>query len=102
MGGRVAFVEDYAEQTAQYLLHGVDLWLNNLLPPIEACGTSGMQAVLNGVSHLSILDGWWIKGYSGQNGWGFRDVSGESDRIDIDAGSIYQLLEDAIIPLTTI
>ena len=99
MGGRVAFVEDYGEQIAQYLLHGVDLWLNNPLPPMEACGTSGMKAALNGVPHLSILDGWWIEGYNGKNGWAFGDVSGESDRTDIDAGSIYQLLEDEIIPL---
>ncbi|MCB2147790.1 MAG: alpha-glucan family phosphorylase [Deltaproteobacteria bacterium] len=99
MGGRMAFVEDYGEQTAQVLLHGVDLWLNNPLPPMEACGTSGMKAALNGVPHLSILDGWWIEGYNGRNGWAFGDVSGESDRTGIDAGSIYQLLEDEIIPL---
>ena len=99
MGGRVAFVEDYGEQIAQYLLHGVDLWLNNPLPPMEACGTSGMKAALNGVPHLSILDGWWIEGYNGKNGWAFGDVSGETDHTDIDAGSIYQLLEEEIIPL---
>jgi starch phosphorylase len=66
---------------------------------MEACGTSGMKAALNGVPHLSILDGWWLEGYNGKNGWAFGDVSGESDRTDIDAGSIYQLLEDEIIPL---
>jgi starch phosphorylase len=99
MAGRVAFVEDYGEQIAQYLLHGVDLWLNNPLPPMEACGTSGMKAALNGVPHLSILDGWWIEGYNSKNGWAFGDVSGEIDRTAIDAASIYQLLEDEIIPL---
>ena len=99
MGGRLAFVEDYGEQVAQYLLHGVDVWLNNPLPPMEACGTSGMKAALNGVPQLSILDGWWIEGYNGKNGWAFGDISGESDRSAIDAGSIYQLLESEIIPL---
>ncbi len=99
MGGRLAFVEDYGEQIAQYLLHGVDVWLNNPLPPMEACGTSGMKAALNGVPQLSILDGWWIEGYNGKNGWAFGDAVGESDRLAVDAGSIYQLLEDTIIPL---
>jgi len=99
MAGRIAFVEDYGEQTAQYLLHGVDLWLNNPLPPMEACGTSGMKAALNGVPQLSILDGWWIEGYNGKNGWAFGDIAGEADRSAIDAASIYQLLEEEIIPL---
>jgi starch phosphorylase len=58
-GGRIAFVEDYGEQLAQYLVHGVDVWLNNPLPPLEASGTSGMKAALNGVPQLSVLDGWW-------------------------------------------
>ena len=54
---------------AQYLVHGVDVWMNNPIPPMEACGTSGMKASLNGVLNLSILDGWWIEGYNGKNGW---------------------------------
>ena len=66
LGGRIAFVEDYGEQLAQYLVHGVDIWLNNPLPPFEACGTSGMKAALNGVPHLSILDGWWGKVSTGK------------------------------------
>jgi starch phosphorylase len=61
LGGRIAFVEDYGEQLAQYLVHGVDVWLNNPQPPLEACGTSGMKAALNGVLHLSILDVRWIR-----------------------------------------
>jgi starch phosphorylase len=69
LGGRIAFVEDYGEQLAQYLVHGVDVWLNNPLPPFEACGTSGMKAALNGVPHLSVLDGWWGEGFNGKNGW---------------------------------
>lgn len=94
LGGRIAFVENYNEQLAQYMVHGVDVWLNNPIPPLEACGTSGMKASLNGVPHLSILDGWWIEGYNGKNGWAFE---GKGD--DSDAEAIYDLLEKKIIPL---
>lgn len=65
IAGRIAFVEDYDEPLAQYLVHGVDVWLNNPLPPLEASGTSGMKASVNGTPNLSILDGWWIEGYDG-------------------------------------
>ena len=71
LGGRIAFVEDYGEELAQDLVHGVDVWLNNPRPPLEACGTSGMKAAINGTLHLSILDGWWPEGYNGRNGWAF-------------------------------
>jgi glycogen phosphorylase len=94
MGGRIAFVENYNEQLAQYMVHGVDLWLNNPLPPMEACGTSGMKASLNGVLHLSVLDGWWIEGYNGKNGWAFEGKGDEQD-----AAAIYDLLEKEIVPL---
>ena len=99
LGGRIAFVEDYGEQLAQYLVHGVDIWLNNPLPPFEACGTSGMKAGLNGVPHLSILDGWWGEGFNGRNGWAIEheDTSDNPDRSD--AEKIYGLLEEQIIPL---
>jgi starch phosphorylase len=99
MEGRIAFVEDYGEQLAQYMVHGVDVWLNNPLPPMEACGTSGMKSALNGVPHLSIMDGWWIEGFNEKNGWGFdgRDVSGDRDQADAEA--IYGILEKEIIPL---
>jgi starch phosphorylase len=93
-GGRIAFVENYNEQLAQYMVHGVDLWLNNPLPPMEACGTSGMKASLNGVPHLSVLDGWWIEGYNGKNGWAFEGKGDEQD-----AAAIYDLLEKEIVPL---
>lgn len=99
LGGRIAFVEDYGEQLAQYLVHGVDIWLNNPLPPAEACGTSGMKAALNGVPHLSILDGWWEEGFNGKNGWAIDHEETSDDRDGIDAGKIYQLLEDEVIPL---
>lgn len=99
MGGRIAFVEDYGEQVAQYLVHGVDVWLNNPLAPMEACGTSGMKAALNGVPHLSIMDGWWIEGFNGKNGWAFglKDPGGNRDQIEAEA--IYKILEREIVPL---
>lgn len=100
MGGRVAFVENYDEQLAQYMTHGVDVWLNNPLPPMEASGTSGMKASLNGVPNLSILDGWWIEGFNGKNGWAFgQDDPASANRDDTDAGSLYDLLEKEVVPL---
>ena len=71
--GRIAFVEDYDQELASYLVRGVDVWLNNPIPPLEASGTSGMKAAVNGTPNLSILDGWWVEGYNGVNGWGFGD-----------------------------
>ena len=99
LGGRIAFVEDYGEQLAQYLVHGVDIWLNNPLPPFEACGTSGMKAALNGVPHLSVLDGWWEEGFNDNNGWAVEHEETEDDPNSRDAEKIYQLLEERIIPL---
>jgi starch phosphorylase len=97
-GGRLAFVEDYDEQLAQYLVHGVDVWLNTPLPPLEACGTSGMKAALNGVPHLSVLDGWWIEGFNGNNGWGFGDGDGAQPRDAEDAAALFALLEEQVVP----
>lgn len=96
LGGRIAFVENYDEQLAQYMVHGVDLWLNNPIPPSEACGTSGMKASLNGVPHLSILDGWWIEGFNGKNGWAFGGDTGNDVK---DSEAIYNILEKEVIPL---
>jgi starch phosphorylase len=98
LGGRIAFVEDYGEQLAQYLVHGVDIWLNNPMPPMEASGTSGMKAALNGVPQLSILDGWWLEGYNGKNGWAFEHRERDGDPDARDADTIYQLLVHEIIP----
>jgi starch phosphorylase len=97
--GRIAFVEDYDQHLARSLVSGVDIWLNNPLPPSEASGTSGMKASTNGVPNLSILDGWWIEGYNGQNGWawGGEDVPG--DRTQADAEALYRLLEEKVVPL---
>lgn len=97
--GKIAFLEDYGEQFAQYLVHGVDVWLNNPVPPEEASGTSGMKAALNGVPSLSILDGWWLEGYNGENGWAFEHGEREGDRDGADAESIYRILEEKIVPL---
>jgi starch phosphorylase len=97
--GRIAFVEDYGEQMAQYLVHGVDVWLNNPLPPMEACGTSGMKAALNGVLNCSIRDGWWLEGYNGKNGWAFGGEGWSPERNSIDAAELYTLLEKEVIPL---
>ncbi|NPA82452.1 MAG: alpha-glucan family phosphorylase [Epsilonproteobacteria bacterium] len=94
--GRVAFVEDYGEESAKYLIKGVDIWLNNPLIPMEACGTSGMKASINGTLHLSTKDGWWIEGYNGKNGWSFgKEISDDKE----DAKELYDLLENEIIPL---
>jgi starch phosphorylase len=97
-GGRIAFVEDYDEELAQYLVHGVDLWLNNPSPPFEASGTSGMKAGINGVPQLSVLDGWWIEGYNGENGWAFDGKGGASSDA-ADAEELYAILENEVVPL---
>ncbi|MDD4579061.1 MAG: alpha-glucan family phosphorylase [Methanothrix sp.] len=96
-GGRVAFIEDYNEELAQYLIHGVDVWLNNPQPPFEASGTSGMKAGINGVPHLSVLDGWWIEGYNRANGWAFDGNDSESG--ERDAQELYTIIERQIVPL---
>ncbi len=98
LGGRIAFVENYGELLAQYLVHGVDVWLNNPRPPLEACGTSGMKASINGALHCSILDGWWPEAFNGHNGWAF---GGDEivDRDAQDAEALYAILEQEIVPL---
>jgi len=98
-GGRIAFVEDYGEQLAQYMVHGVDVWLSNPLPPMEASGTSGMKAALNGVPQLSIMDGWWIEGFNGENGWAFSHKEVDGNRDAADAAEIYRILEEEVIPM---
>lgn len=98
--GRIAFVEDYDQELANYMVHGVDVWLNNPVPPLEASGTSGMKASVNGVPHLSVLAGWWIEGFDGENGWAFEgETEGdEAQRREQDAEAIYRLLEEEVIP----
>ena len=93
--GRIAFIEDYDMHVAHRLVQGVDLWLNVPRPPLEACGTSGMKAGLNGVPQLSTLDGWWSEGYDGSNGWAIQP--GQDDAAD--AEQLYRLLEQEVVPL---
>jgi len=104
LGGHIAFVEDYDMHVAKYLCRGVDIWLNNPRPPFEASGTSGQKAALNGVPHLSVLDGWWYEGYQGTNGWAIGgspmellDNSEARDAADTEA--LYRVLEEEVVPL---
>jgi len=86
---------------AHFLVQGCDVWLNNPRKPLEASGTSGMKAAINGVPHLSIGDGWWAEGFSGANGWVIDGgVTGDnSDAVDAaDAHALYRLLEEQIVP----
>jgi glycogen phosphorylase len=102
MAGHVAFVENYEMHAAHFLTQGVDVWLNNPRPPLEACGTSGQKAATNGVLNVSVLDGWWYEGYNGNNGWAIGDPP---EDIEVhyddaaDANSLYTLLEQQIVPL---
>ena len=100
---RIAFLEDYDMALGQQMTAGVDLWLNTPQPPLEASGTSGMKAALNGVPSLSILDGWWIEGLiEGVTGWAIGDMNRGGDQGDAtarDAASLYDKLEHEILPL---
>jgi starch phosphorylase len=99
---RIVFVEDYDSYIARRLVQGVDLWLNHPLRPLEASGTSGMKLAPNGGLNLSVLDGWWCEGFNGNNGWAIgADIQNGTVEFqnDVDAGSLYQLLENQIIPL---
>jgi starch phosphorylase len=100
--GRVFMVEDYDMRIARFLVGGVDIWLNNPRRPMEASGTSGMKAAINGIPSLSVLDGWWDEGFNGENGWaiGGREAVGDEGAQDAaDAGELYRLLEETICPL---
>ena len=93
---RIAFLPGYDIGMARYLYWGCDVWLNNPLRPLEACGTSGMKAALNGGLNLSIRDGWWDEWFDGQNGWAIPTADGVADadrRDEVEARAIYDLLE---------
>jgi glycogen phosphorylase len=90
--GRVVFVENYDLEVARALVAGADVWLNTPLRPLEASGTSGMKAALNGVPNLSVLDGWWEEAYTPQIGWAIAGTGAE------DAAALYGLLEDEVVP----
>jgi starch phosphorylase len=88
----VAFLVNYDMAIAQVLVAGADVWLNNPLPPLEASGTSGMKAAVNGLLNLSMLDGWWVEGcIEGVTGWSIEDGT--------DAASLYDKLEQIVLPL---
>jgi glycogen phosphorylase len=91
--GRIAFVPNYNMEVASYVTSGSDIWLNNPRRPMEASGTSGMKAAMNGVLNLSVLDGWWPEAYSPEIGWA---IPGESD--DADREELYRLLEEEVVP----
>ena len=97
--GRVAFLEDYDMHLAHLLVQGVDLWVNLPRVPMEASGTSGMKAALNGVPQLSTLDGWWQEGYDGLNGWAIPPAGEGEDTDAADAERFYQILEEQVVPL---
>ena len=100
--GRILFIEGYDLHIARRLVSGVDVWLNNPVHPLEASGTSGMKAGMNGVINLSILDGWWDEGYDGENGWAIKPASPEADahrRDREEARTLYEILQDRVIPL---
>jgi starch phosphorylase len=100
--GKIVFLEDYDIDMARKLVAGVDLWLNNPIRPHEASGTSGQKASLNGIPNCSILDGWWVEGYNGKNGWAFgeqREYQSAELQAEADALALYAVLEQEIIPL---
>jgi starch phosphorylase len=99
---RIVFLPDYDMQMARYLYRGCDIWLNNPVRPLEACGTSGMKSALNGGLNLSIRDGWWDELYDGSNGWAIPTADGVTDplrRDDLEAAALYDLLGQQIGPL---
>ena len=101
MAGRIAFVDDYDLHVAHLLVQGCDVWLNTPRKPLEASGTSGMKAAMNGTLHLSIGDGWWAEGYNAKNGWLVEGRPHGDDPAAVDAAdveAIYQLLESEIVP----
>ncbi len=101
LSDRVVFLEDYDLRIAPALVSGCDVWLNLPSPPLEASGTSGMKAAMNGVLNLSVLDGWWAEGFNSQNGWGISGTvesdPGAQDRRDADL--LYRILEEEVKPV---
>ena len=99
---RFLFIENYDMNVARHLVQGVDVWLNNPIKPLEASGTSGMKAGMNGVLNLSVLDGWWPECYKSGNGWAItagEAIADENIRDQLEANQIYELLENEIAPL---
>ncbi len=102
LNGHVYMLEDYDMRMGRFLVQGVDVWLNNPRPPEEASGTSGMKAAINGVLNLSVLDGWWIEGHTGKNGWTFgyeHSIDDHHRQDNEDAVGLYHILQNEIVPL---
>jgi starch phosphorylase len=100
--GKIVFVENYDMNIARHLVAGVDVWLNTPRRPHEASGTSGEKAALCGSPNFSVLDGWWVEGYDGENGWSIgeeREYKDEATQDDADVQDLYTTLEESIIPL---
>ncbi len=99
---RIVFLPDYGMAMAQKLYPGCDVWLNNPLRPLEACGTSGMKAALNGCLNLSVLDGWWDEWFEPDFGWAIPTADGhgtdEDRRDELEAGALYELIEERVAP----
>jgi glycogen phosphorylase len=99
---RIVFLPDYDMALAHYLVQGCDVWLNNPLRPLEACGTSGMKVALNGGLNVSVRDGWWDEWYDGSNGWEIPTADGVPDparRDELEASALYELLAKSVAPL---
>jgi starch phosphorylase len=101
LAGSVVFLEDYDLQLARWLVTGVDVWLNNPVAPLEASGTSGIKAAINGRLNVSILDGWWAEGFDHNNGWGISPSDAQdADRRDaLDSAAMLDAIEDEVVPL---
>ena len=99
---RIVFLEDYDISVGRYLVQGVDVWLNTPRRPLEASGTSGMKAALNGALNLSILDGWWDEAYTAENGWAIgrgEEYDDANYQDEVESNALYNLLEKEIVPL---
>lgn len=100
--GKILFLEEYDMHVARMLVQGVDIWLNTPRRPLEASGTSGQKASLNGAVNVSILDGWWPEAFNGKNGWAIgeeREYPSQDEQDWVDSQQLYHLLEDEIVPL---
>lgn len=100
--GKIIFVENYDIELAQKMVAGVDIWMNTPTRPLEASGTSGMKAVMNGTLHFSVLDGWWVEGYQPEAGWALdqeRTYENQDFQDELDSETIYSMLENEIVPL---
>jgi len=101
LGHRIVFLENYDMRLSRYMIQGADIWLNTPRRPLEACGTSGMKAALNGVLNVSVLDGWWCEGYAPGRGWPIGDGSEYQDpayQDSVESQALYNVLENEVVP----